>query len=65
MDTTDLQLSKIPKQIWIPLQFWFNRDTKLAIPLVALQFWYGPNNPLNSPPTLTNISFNQLLTYPS
>lgn len=25
-----------PENLWIPLEFWFNRDARLALPFIAI-----------------------------
>lgn len=39
MNTSTVSSLTIPgKELWIPMQFWFNRNPGLALPLVALQY---------------------------
>ena len=38
LELTELQSSLPQYSLWVPLQFWFNRNTGLALPLIALQY---------------------------
>ena len=37
-ELTDFSMAKPSYQMYIPLQFWFNRNNGLALPLIALQY---------------------------
>jgi len=37
-ELTTLGTAKAAAQLYVPLQFWFNRNTGLALPLIALQY---------------------------
>jgi len=64
--------TKSSRTLWIPLQFWFNRNIGLALPLIALQYHevkicveFRPSSELviTANPALTNLSLDAATMY--